>query len=592
MSSADPTLFSGVGAGALLLLLGATGSASQEGSGSDYLATGSVFEERVRLSQEIGAVFDVDFDWRMAASAFRSGSRDSSNGYSSDQTSLVLAIDRSLRSWLVVASGLSASKEVFSRSSRVEQAAQAFNFSGRIEGLSGFSVADTLGAFWFRTDDHDALGTTIQANQGLENIAALDASGELKNASLSAALRLSNQFAANFPASAIKGSGAFSYSGDRLKIGVDAGGRWARDFPVSEVLRGFEKRIIEERRVTSTVNHTAFSELLEADLTLETRRSNRRYLDQPHKDRREEDDSLIAALLYEVSRSKSISFEVERGFFREIDARPSGGELDRRVEKRGVGVGASWDPGRWLSLALEGSRQLHRTDHGGGFAGDDEDDLGDVLDLDLSLRPGVGVELNSRLAVDRLQERHLRAEWAAFSLDRTAYTSLTTLSYEPVDSLHLILGATLLSTFTDYLYDRNESAILLDRRVSSKVVWRGLGQGVYFEARLRLRTLGDLVESSSGEVAIRPEEETLISALDLGVDRAFGEWGGVTLKWLWTESATQGKKPVPVHDLSLDVGLLLSERGTFDLVVDERIRARDQADRFRTDITATLRLGF
>lgn len=576
----------------MLTMFVATGGAGQERSESDYRATGSVFEERVGLSQEIGTVFALDSDWRMAADAFRNGTRDSSNGYSSDRTNLALAVGRSLRSWLSVASGLTASQEVFSRSSRVEQAAQEFNLSGRIEGLSGFSVADTLGAFWFRTDDHDALGPSIQANRGFENIAVLEASGRRGAASLSGDLRVKSQFAADFPASTINGRGAFNYTGRRLDIDVDAGGKWARDFPVSEVLRGFEKRITEEGRVTSTVNHTAFSERLDANLTLETRRSDRRYIDQPHKDRREEDDSLVARLLYEFSRSKSISLEIERGFFREIDARPSGGELDRRVEKRGIGAGATWEPGQRLSLTLDGSRQLHRTDHRGGFAGDDEDDLGDVFDADLTLRPGAGFELNSRFAIDRLQERHLRAEWAAFSLDRTAYTSLTTLSYEPADSLHLIVGTTLLSTFTDYLHDADESAILLDRRVSSKVVWRGRDLGASFEARLRLKTRGDLIESSSGDVSIRPKEESVISALDLELDRSLDQWGNVALGWIWTETAVRGNEPTPVHDLSLDVGLVLHERGTFDLILEERIRSIDQADRFRTDISAALRWGF
>ena len=576
----------------VLALVGATGAAA---SSSDYHASGSIFEQRTEFAHDIGTLFQAGSGLELQSRARQSGSRDSSNRYSSDQFSLALEVERSIRSWLRIDGSLDASRAQFSRNSSVEQDAQEFELSTRIDTPGAFSIDHTIGAFWFRTEDLDSEGVTTQVNRGLENRLDLSGAGAVRNAQLNGSLGVTNQLQAAFPGSAIGASGALRYPGRELVVDVDLSADQIRDFPVSEVLDGFEKRVTKRRRISSSISQDAFSDRLTTTVQLDIHRHGRSYLEQPHKNREEDDDALVAELNYHASDSSGVTFAVERGFYRELAGLLGGGKLDRRVEKRGVRLSAHWRKWDWLGVEVEGARTLHRTDHhadADGADGDDGDDLGDLFELGLELHPAERVGIDASFTLDRLQERHLRADWAAFSLDRSAYTLRSSLSYEPVDSLSLVLGTTLLSTLTDYIYDSDASNFLLDRRISSALVWSASPVAAHVEARLHFRTIGGLVRSSSGEAQIQPTREELVSSIDVGADGRIGDWARFGIGWVWRESAAQGREPNSIHDLSLDLGLTLSETRTWDLGVEERIRPDDELHPLQTVVVMGLSVDF
>lgn len=580
---------------ARFLLIGisllAVGPAYPDTPSTFYRLGGSIFEDRTSLNHQVETSFTPKPAWTLSAYANQSGTRYADSDYSSDSHHFDLALVHSLNEWALIEANLDAQRSTYVRNSRVDQDVQNFHLVGTANIASGVKLQGTLGSFWFRNRDEGSGSISVQSNKGLESELLLKTRGEvLGNATWNGSLALSNQFLADFPSTELDAKGSFHQPGPGLNVDIEFEGNRERDYPISEALRGFEERLSDSRKLSTTVGRWFFGRSLLTETELSVDRSRREYLDQPQKDRLTDDDNLAGVVSYQPGDSLSLSIELERGYRREVDALTADTSLERRIERRSIEADVDWRLSRWLRMNLFGSRSLHQTDHRGSPNQDDGDDLDDVLRTSVRLRPFGPFVIFGGISGDWRKERHLNAKWAAFSLDRGAYLLNSGFEYEVRDDLKMYAAATLVSTLSEYLYTPDESTFLLERRASGGVDWETDGLVMELFGQLQYRTTGDLVRGPNGDLGILPTREERISTLDTYIERELGDWGTIDLDWSWRQSAVRGLESITKHEAGVSLLFKIKNRSNLSITAEDIYRPADDARRHQLTLRARLSL--
>jgi hypothetical protein len=470
-------------------------------------------------------------------------------------------------------------KHVYERQSKVDQDDQRCHIEADIGLGRAVHIAESLGAFWFRNIDYSPLDGRTDRNLGFENTLKLTIKEKRFGASWTGECLLENQFQANYPRNRLSASGGAEYERPELEVKIDASGSKQHDFPVSEALRGFEERTVDDKRIETTLNKPLVGGVVVTELSFSAETHKRDYEEQPNKNRQEGDDALAGKIGFFPTDSLSLSLSVERGFYQDVTSTLQREKIDRRVERRSLSISGDWRWFSWLELVGQGRRSLHRTDHQADTASDDGDDLDDLYDLMVRIRPASRLEMESEFQVDSRKERYLRAKWAPFSLDRSAYTLSSHGEYRFSSSISMSTTVTFLSTITDYLYAKEDSSFLLDRRFHSGVIWTPRSWELTMGAMVQFRTTGRLSRGKSGDARIIPSRREIVSSADFGCGKKIGEHGTATLQWNWRESAVEGFAPVPIHDVSFDLSMYIGESTSLTLQCDDRYRPNDERDR-------------
>ena len=553
-----------------------------------YQSNASVFDNRRQWTNRLEATYVIDPRWSLSASTSLDQTRYDNNGYKSDSYLMAYSLRRDVFSWLNLSANLDLKKYVYKRQSRVDQDDQRCMVSAVLELGQGVRMTDSIGVFWFRTNDDRDLDGRTDRNTGFENLLEMSVQRQGLGARWNGSCKVESQFFADYPHNKLTASGGLEYPMPGLKLNLNASGSRQHDFPVSEALRGFEERTMSDRSVETTLNKPLMDGKVIAELSLSSETHRRDYTEQPNKNRLEGDDNLLGTMRFVPQDSLQFSLSVSRGFYRDVSSTIQGDKIDRRVERRSIDLNGEWKCLSWLEFSGRGKRSLHRTDHYASTATDDGDDLNDLYDISMEIRPTSKLDIQSEFKIDTRKERYLRAKWAPFSLDRSAYTLTSNGNYDLAPTLNFSSSITFLSTLTDYLYSREDSTFLLDRRIYSSISWMPRKWDLSLGAMIQFRTSGRLTRGTDGDPRIIPSKREVVSSLDFGCERDISESGTTGLSWKWRESAVEGFAPVPIHDVSFDLSMDIGPSRTITIEWNDRYHPTDPERRHLITMGVTI----